>query len=538
MQRQFIDHPEEKKAPSVWKSRLSSAFVWAVLVGVVSYWGYNYYLEKARPFDARLVFKTGENAFREPKEPYLPDISGFTVGMVAAKAPKYQKGSIEFGKLKDYPEFKKFLEGDAPNRLRLLQHRVSPRGLVVRSGHYDWAHFYEEVHANDPDETLIRKEGSKYILRVPLLVAPRASLVISGEDVSELLLSKQANAFLLNAGDMFIIRTSVVGWDELKGAPTTYNGDKRDYRPFITTWGGGGLYLAGSKFVSLGYLKGKSYGLSYSDCVPCLKLDPDIPPPTGIVVGNYFTDMYYGFYSYEAEDVAIVGNTYAHNVIYGIDPHDRSRRLIIAGNEAYGTKKKHGIIVSREVNDGWIFNNYSHHNHGSGIMIDRTSVNNVIANNVTEYNGQDGITLFESEDTILWKNKISHNERSGVRIRNSWNVEMHYDEIRDNHGVAVEVYVADLSGQETRDFELDPYTKRADVFINGAHISSSGSAVFKMLGDVEFMSFVNLDLRVATHLFPNSVVFDESHLIDALNVKDQVVEVRRASAPGFLGGAF
>lgn len=523
--RQYIDHDpaQEDKAQRIG---VRGVLAGAAALAIVLWWGYGAYVQEAEPFKTHLSVKVLPAGDSTPEKPFLPDISQYTVGMIAAKVPPSAPGKIVLGKLNDYPEFLKFLEGDAPRRLRLLQRAVNPQGLVVAEGHYTWTQLYEEIHARDPEEKVIQKSGGTYLLRVPLLVLRGASLTISDADTDELRLSKQANAFLLNAGDMFILRTTVSGWDEEKQDVTRYTGDKKEYRPFITTWGGGGLYIAGSRIVSLGYLKGKSYGLSFSTCVPCLKIDPYIPPPTGAVVGSTFTDMYYGFYSYEAEDVAIVGNTYADNVIYGIDPHDRSRRLIIAGNEAYGTRKKHGIIVSREVNDSWIFSNYSHNNHGSGIMIDRTSVNNVIADNVTEHNGQDGITLFESENTTIWGNKIRNNDRSGVRIRNSWNVKMYQDEIIGNKGASIELYVADLSGQETRDFELDPYTQKADISVYGAQIQASGPAVFKMAGAVDFMSFSDMDVRAGAYLFPQSFSYDRAALLEALGRKDAHVEVK------------
>ena len=158
--------------------------------------------------------------------------------------------------------------------------------------------------------------------------------------------------------------------------------------------------------------------------------------------------MYYGFYSYEADDVAIVGNKYVDNAVYAIDPHDRSRRLIIARNETYGSKKKHGIIISREVDDSWIFENHSHHNHGSGIMIDRTSSRNIIANNLSEYNEQDGLTFFESQDNITWGNRFVNNKRNGVKIRNSWDIKMYNDTIVNNGGAPIDIYTADISGRK------------------------------------------------------------------------------------------
>ena len=96
----------------------------------------------------------------------------------------------------------------------------------------------------------------------------------------------------------------------------------------VASWSGARMYIAGSVVSSLGYRKGKSYGLTYSTCEYCEADEPGLPRPTGALVGNTFRDMYYGFYSYEADDIAIVGNIYSNNAIYGIDPHDRSRRLI------------------------------------------------------------------------------------------------------------------------------------------------------------------------------------------------------------------
>ncbi|MEB0009967.1 right-handed parallel beta-helix repeat-containing protein, partial [Pseudomonas sp. RTB2] len=81
------------------------------------------------------------------------------------------------------------------------------------------------------------------------------------------------------------------------------------------------------------------------------------------------------------------------------------------------TKKKHGIIISREVNDSFIFNNRSYDNHLSGLVIDRNSVNNLIAYNEIYKNHTDGITLYESADNLLWGNKVISNTRHGIRIR-------------------------------------------------------------------------------------------------------------------------
>ena len=465
-----------------------------------------------------------------PVKPDLPDISNITVAAVERKIPVLTGGKVLLDTMTGYPELRKFLEGDAPRYLRLAQRRINPRALIVAEGNYSWLQLYNEIAPYDPDGLVIGKEeGNVYTLRVPLLVLGGASLVISGDNVSELRLSQTSPSYLVNSGNLFIVRTKVTAWNDDKKEPAWFV-DKHEFRPFITSWDGGNLYLAGTHFTSLGYLKGKSYGISFSACTPCAKVNPNKPPATGIVVDNKFTDLYYGFYSYEAEDVAIVGNIYDKNIVYGIDPHDRSERLIIAKNEAYGTKKKHGIIVSREVNNSWIFDNYSHHNKGSGIMIDRTSVNNVIANNLVEYNDQDGLTFFESQDNVTWKNVFRYNKKNGIRIRNSWNIKLYHDDITGNDGTAVEVYTTDLSGQKTRDFELDPYTQKANAIVNAVKISSTGAAVFKLKG-AEYLGITNIDKRSATHLFPVSYAYDKQLVLDNISNPDVIVKVNNTEIP-------
>lgn len=521
-QRKTIDVPADqvvKRRGFGWSREVLYVFIAASVLG---YFAYDYVRQYA-VMKPRINHIITQADITPSTQPFLPDVSGFTTDKIAAKIRPPVAGKLLFDKISDYPEFSEFLEGDAPRKLRLVQRRINPKALVIKSGHYTWSMVVAEVAKIDPEGKLIANLGEgKYMLRVPLAVLGGASLAITDKDLAELKLSKQGNAFLVTSGDLFIIRTTVKGWDEVKQTNTPYI-SKQDYRPFITGWSGGHLYIAGSKIESLGYLKGKSYGVSYSACTACLKVNPYLPPSTGAVVENDFTDMFYGFYSYEAHDVAIVGNTYHDNIIYAIDPHDRSRRLIIANNETYGTHYKHGIIVSREVNDSWIFGNHSHHNKGSGIMIDRLSINNVIANNLSEYNEQDGLTFFESQDNTTWGNTFQHNGRNGILARNSWNIKMYNDKILLNKGVAVEVYALELRGKELhRDFELDPFTMKADATIVGAKIKGSGPSIFKM-EKTDFIDVSGLQIWAGTDLFSSAYWYNRRQILDNIEKKGTVI---------------
>ena len=145
----------------------------------------------------------------------------------------------------------------------------------------------------------------------------------------------------------------------------------------------------------------------------------------------------------------------------GVDPHDRSRWLTIAYNTAYGTVRKHGIIISREVNYSTIFGNLSFDNQGSGLMIDRLSSGGMVYANTAFHNNQDGMTIFESSCKLVASNRFMENNRAGLKVRNSTDVGVFYNVIKDNRLAGVEGYISDLStskAQISRDFDLDPYS--------------------------------------------------------------------------------
>lgn len=476
-------------------------------------------------------------ATKERKEqaalPPLPDISQYTVERIAAQAPPFSPGRVVIANMAGLPALHLFMnEHGRIQRLRLAQMSIVPKALVIQEGHYDLARLYEEIKQQSSDN-FIEKRGSRYLLRLPLLISKGASLTISDKDTDEFLLSQEKAAFIVNAGDFFVLRTKITGWSEKEQQPAFFK-DKLTYRPFLVSMGGGHMYIAGSAVANLGYQDGKSYGLTYSTCDFCLLEEPDQPRPTGALVGNMFYDMYFGFYSYEADDIAVIGNTYVNNIIYGIDPHDRSRRLIIAGNEVYGSRKKHGIILSREVNDSWIFNNYSHHNNGSGIMLDRKCGNNVIANNVAAHNQGDGLSFFESPDNTVYNNKIHQNLMSGVRIRNSWNINFYNDEIADNAGVPIVMYSADLENDpyERRDFVQDPYSMRTEASVFGAVIKRSvGKPAFKIDG-INQLILSDLRLLSGSPVLSDILFLNEADIRKNIDTPEKMVVVARESARG------
>lgn len=463
-----------------------------------------------------------------PDHPDLPDISGYTLENLQRRKPEPKAGKIEIRPMLGTLGLRKFTEPERLKEFGDLQGRKEPRAVHILSGVYTIDTLLEAI--GDPSILSRSKDGRTYTLSLPIYIDANASLIIEGTDEKdgkkvEVQFLQDTGAFIVSAGNLFAINVRMSGWNRKKGAYAAFE-NKKVFRPFFLFWSGSKSYIGASIITHMGYSSSKSYGVSFSASTAMKKLNPKIPRPTGWVIDSHFEDMYYGFYSYEADDVAIIRNVYANNIIYGIDPHDRSRRLIIARNHAYGTKKKHGIIVSREVNDGWIFYNNSHDNHGAGIMIDRTSVNNVIAYNVSTHNGTDGLTVFESEKNTLWGNVLTKNGKHGLRIRNSWDVFSYYDVIAQNGGSGVHLYTSDITGQETRDFAMDPFTKRASLLMHGAFVGSNGSSAFKF-ETPEYVRLSKMEVTFPGKTFGRDLRSIKGSLAQTLFPKEGGIEIRR-----------
>lgn len=360
----------------------------------------------------------------------------------------------------------------------------APDVLVIDDGIVDIPALYDYVKGKGLGDYMTR-DGRVYTLRRPLIVNPRATLVLSGNDVDELRLSVEKGAFITSAGTVYVLDTKFIAWSEKDKRPARAEYEnKREFRPFYTGWSRSKTFMANTEFVGIGYANGKSYGLSFSAGPNgWFKFGNDKMKdrPAAIIANNSFDNALYGFYSYEADDVVLTGNEYISNIVYGVDPHDRSRRLAIGYNTAYDTHKKHGIIISREVDDSIIFGNLTFDNKGTGIMLDRDSNGTLVYGNTSFHNKQEGVTVFESDCEIIAANSIFENKGSGFRIRNSYNIGLFYNDIQRNGSAGITAYTAALKGDPVhkhRDFGLDPYDELTGVAAVGNVIEKNGTGVF------------------------------------------------------------
>ncbi|PSS56554.1 mannuronan 5-epimerase AlgG [Pseudomonas sp. BBP2017] len=400
--------------------------------------------------------------------PTLPDLSGYSAEAVQKKIQRTHKGKVSVRRMLQENALKEFIGGDNKMAEWVARQHGIPQAIFIDDGHVDFSELSKRV----PKQYLSETSPGVYLARLPIVVGAKGVLEIDAK-VKELRLSQEGGAFIVNDGKLFVTDTKVTGWREQDNGPATFR-SPNEFRPFLLSWGGTETYIVNSQMASFGYAKSKSYGVSISQYTPNMAKQMGRAEPTGWIIGSQFSDMWYGFYCYETSDFVVKDSTYRDNIVYGIDPHDRSHRLIIAGNSVYGTKKKHGIIVSREVNDSWIINNKSYDNKLSGVVIDRNSVNNLIAYNEIYRNHTDGITLYESGDNLIWGNKLINNRRHGIRVRNSVNIRLYENVAMANGLVGVYGHIKDLSDTD-RDIALDPFDTKVSLIVVGGELAANGS---------------------------------------------------------------
>ncbi|WP_426152068.1 mannuronan 5-epimerase AlgG [Pseudomonas sp. DC3000-4b1] len=400
--------------------------------------------------------------------PKLPDLSGYTAAAAHAKVDRSKKGKVAMRRMMQELPLKAFIGGDNKMMAWVGKQRGIPQAIFIDGGYVNFADLGKAV----PKQYLRETSPGVWLARVPIVVSHGATLEIDGR-VKDLRLSQDGGSFIVNDGKLFTFDTKVTGWSEAKNDQAWFK-EKDEFRPFLVSWGGTETYIVNTEMKSFGYNESKSYGVSISQYTPSMKAQMNRTEPTGWIIGSTFSDMWYGYYCYETQGFVVKSSTYHDNIIYGIDPHDRSHGLIIADNTVYGTKKKHGIIISREVNDSFIINNRSYDNHLSGVVLDRNSVGNLVAYNEIYQNHTDGITLYESGDNLLWGNKLVANKRHGIRVRNSTNIRLYENVAMANGLTGVYGHIKDLSDTD-RDVRLDPFDAEVSMIVVGGELSGNGT---------------------------------------------------------------
>jgi len=325
-----------------------------------------------------------------------------------------------------------------------------------------------------------------FMARRPIVLAPSAELVIRDETLR---LSMTPPSPFFYHGNLHVIDATITSWDEASGD----SGQREELvyerlallgeqtpRPYLLALRGSVSYFSASSFHGLGYQTHYgTYGISFAAYGDAPEGRHDslahfigrLPWPSAVMVGNTVSDCYFGLFTNRAGVVRVIGNEFVDNVVYGLDPHDYSDGIVIARNLVSGTRFKHGIIISREVDNARIVENISADNAGSGIMLDRESDHAIVAGNVVYGNRGDGIAVYESHDARIEGNTIFANHNNGIYLRNVAEAALVGNTIDRNGHFGIEARAALLDDHDHRDLALDDYRvgTEASILDNAVH---------------------------------------------------------------------
>lgn len=415
----------------------------------------------------------------------MPDIFSIGATHMRARVPAPARGRANIALLGFSPFSPAAVDladamGSMATQIRPPAQTAWPYYIAVTDGVVTLGDILRDLPEARARNFLIDK-GDVLEVRVPIIILPAATLVVSGAEFLQYRLGLYSGAFLAVAGKLVVQDADIVGYDELADAPArAADGDNRRFRPFITGWGGSDFQIAGSRLAMLGYDSAKTYGLTQSVGTA----DPSVfalddNRPSGDVIDNSFENLRYGYHSSGAADVRLIGNEYRDSIVHGIGLSDQSQHLLVALNTAHGSQGRHGIVMSRDNGDSFLVGNVSLGNKGSGLMLDRTSRHNVIYANTSLGNGADGLTLYESSCNIAIANEFSGNRRTGIKVRNSMDVGLYDNRIHNNLANGAYVYASALrqSNPVQRPLRSNRHRSAASAVISGNNFAANGNAI-------------------------------------------------------------
>jgi poly(beta-D-mannuronate) C5 epimerase len=317
-------------------------------------------------------------------------------------------------------------------------------------------------------------------LAAPLLIEHGAALVVDGVEVR---LEQDAGALISAAGDLFVSDAELVGWNASADGPAETDAQGRRFRPWLAGLEANRTLIRRSRLAHLGYDSNSTQGLAFTDAG---RADA-AGRPAADIVDNRIEDLWFGFFTWNAQGVRVLRNTVEGSHVYGLDPHDATRDMLIAENFIRGTRDSHGVVMSREIHDTVVTRNRSMGNGGAGFFLDKGSWNVAFVGNESFENGTDGITVYESRDVRIAGNDVAGNGRAGIRIRAAAGIEITDNIVHDNDGPGIFVYDWSHAAREP-DEEDQRYMQPVSVTITGNRIVDNDSGDCSIQGEVEIVA--------------------------------------------------
>jgi parallel beta-helix repeat protein len=305
-------------------------------------------------------------------------------------------------------------------------------------------------------ELLQQLAPGEWLLSANLRVEPGALLRVAAPEVRWLKLRSDDGGFVsikALGGQIEFTSTCISSWDATR---QQYDQNLQNGRSFVLARDGARMDVRASDIRYLGYDGPESYGLAWR-----------LKGTSGQLIDSAVSYNFYGVYSYEVDDLVLRGNQVHHNIMYGLDPHTRSMRLVIENNVAHDNGK-HGIILAEECSNAVVRNNVAYNNLHHGIVIYQRSNDNLVEGNTAFGNGGQGINVNDSANTIVRGNSVYDNLDAGIGIgQKASATQLLGNLVQANRRDGVTLY-SDAAGSLLRENTISDNTRY------GIHVKSAG----------------------------------------------------------------
>lgn len=344
--------------------------------------------------------------------------------------PAAKAGALRVTGLTKDRYFNKFFQGGGKLYRLVQQQQGVPLAIVVDSGQWRLAQLHAALagHAG-----AMEREGSAYLLRLPLLIQAGAGLAVQKGET--LRLSRDRGAFLINLGTVHISQARLESWDETRKATAlAAPADATGFQPFLLGWSGSLTVIRDSQVAGLGFAENLTHGLAFA--AGPVGLDGlELPPPPRVhIAGSELTGLYSGIHATAVPELRICRNRFLQSRLNAIHL-DIGSSGVVAENRITQTQGPYALYFNKNAGNVWVINNDISENRRSGLSIN-DSVDIVIAGNEIRQN-YDAVFLQASERILLADNRIFDNQRHAVSLRDAGPIRLQNDRIGPNRGVGI-----------------------------------------------------------------------------------------------------
>ena len=313
----------------------------------------------------------------------------------------------------------------------------------------------------------LREVGpGEWLLGADLVVLSGASLHVSAPTVNWLKVASGGGTFVsitALGGGVDISGSCVTSWDD---AAQEVDEQYRDGRSFLLARDGATMTIDKAEIRYLGFGEAESYGLSWRT-----------EGTSGYITNSVVSHLFYGLYTFEVSGLRVQDNEFHHNVLYGVDPHTRSRNLLIEHNVVHDNGK-HGIILAEEITDSVIRGNIAYANAHHGIVMYLGSDRNLVEGNETFRNAAQGINVNESKSNTIRNNTVYDNSESGIGIsQTSMDTLVEGNEVRGNQQDGLRL-VSESTKTTVRDNVIGENARYGVYIDTDSKVDLTGNTVF------------------------------------------------------------